>query len=501
MSAGGTFKLIANDGKADRMIMATELLNQRIKDVMCMRAKQGFADPTPTLVDLERTHILFVNSHFKPFAAIAYEYNKTRTNNGQSGFGASAQFSIPQFGDFFADMVVNVQLAATAATVGTVPALPAYIGNVNQVTTSTTSTSGINNTTSGVYTQYQYSYVDNVGNVLTVGAPASNYVRYAEFPGQRLFRQVKFEVNGNPLDSYDSTAYMFRQKFWTTPGKDIGWRRLVGQEVPHDAYSDICLFDGASTFPSPISNLIDISGAAAPSSPTNSTTTARKYSKVVNGPQTPKAIQPALDLWIPLIFWFNTDTRLSIPSVSIPYGQRFITIDIEQQANVLFTAPGNMFLQLVVQQQTSADAGTKGTAAAIAVTSVNQYVYRTPVSALNSNIDTTQQILLFDLYTNNIFVNPEIHDVYIKRIGFSLIRVYRTQANTEQVAIDNVLLSQLKWPVESMFIGMRPKYNISAANPNQYIRSSKKRFLHTSCMKTLISSHSSTYIPHQLDIL
>jgi hypothetical protein len=27
MSAGGVFKLIANDGKADRMIMATELTN------------------------------------------------------------------------------------------------------------------------------------------------------------------------------------------------------------------------------------------------------------------------------------------------------------------------------------------------------------------------------------------------------------------------------------------------------------------------------------------
>lgn len=63
MSAGGVFKLIANDGKADRMIMATELLNQRIKDIMCMRAKMrrpngSFVDPTPTLVDIERTHIL-----------------------------------------------------------------------------------------------------------------------------------------------------------------------------------------------------------------------------------------------------------------------------------------------------------------------------------------------------------------------------------------------------------------------------------------------------------
>lgn len=70
MSTGAVFKLIANDGKADRMIMATKLLNQRIKDVMCARRRAGKADITPTLVDLERTHILYVNAHFKPFAAI-----------------------------------------------------------------------------------------------------------------------------------------------------------------------------------------------------------------------------------------------------------------------------------------------------------------------------------------------------------------------------------------------------------------------------------------------
>lgn len=58
MSAGAVFRLIANDGKADRMIMATELLNQRIKDIMCARANRGEADPTPSLVDIERTHIL-----------------------------------------------------------------------------------------------------------------------------------------------------------------------------------------------------------------------------------------------------------------------------------------------------------------------------------------------------------------------------------------------------------------------------------------------------------
>ena len=75
MASGGVFKLIANDGKADRMIIATALINQRIMDIMCYRKRQGKADPTPTLLDLEKTHILYVNAHFKPFAAIGFEYN------------------------------------------------------------------------------------------------------------------------------------------------------------------------------------------------------------------------------------------------------------------------------------------------------------------------------------------------------------------------------------------------------------------------------------------
>ena len=136
MAAGGVFKLIANDGKADRMIMATELLNQRIKDIMCMRSREGLTDPTPTLVDIERTHILFVNAHFKPFAAIGYEYNIVNPTGGIPTFsagltGTTVQFSIPQFGDFFHDMVVHTILDTVQANAGTIPALPTQIGSTS----------------------------------------------------------------------------------------------------------------------------------------------------------------------------------------------------------------------------------------------------------------------------------------------------------------------------------------------------------------------------------
>ena len=197
-------------------------------------------------------------------------------------------------------MVANVKLAATSATTGTVPAFPAFVGASDQVATSTSSVSAVQNTTTGVYTKYTHEYVNSAGTVVAVGAAAQNFVRYAEYPGQRLFKKVKFEVNGNPLDEYTAEAMMFKQKFMVSPGKLTGWKRLVGQEVPIDGYSDLAAVSGSTSFGSQISNLVDINGAAVPASPTNASVTARRQVKIVNGPQTPQLTQPILEMWIPL---------------------------------------------------------------------------------------------------------------------------------------------------------------------------------------------------------
>lgn len=56
------------------------------------------------------------------------------------------------------------------------------------------------------------------------------------------------------------------------------------------------------------------------------------------------------------------------------------------------------------------------------------------------------------------------HDIYIKRIGFSLIRVYRTQVQDVTTSEQDILMSQLKWPIETIFAGVRPKFNQLAAS-------------------------------------
>jgi hypothetical protein len=348
MATGGVFKLITNDGKQDRMLMATQMLRNRLETVRAnRRAKPEIKDETPTLLDIERTHVLFTNAHFKPFVAIGYEYNKVNTGAGTVQLGSEVQFSIPQFGDFFADMVLRVSLSAPEVTYpGTAP--PVY------------------------------------------DRPT---VAWAEYPGERLLKKVAFEVNGNPLDSYTSDAIVMHRKFAVQPNKEVGWKRCVGQELPKEGWMDN-----------------DQSAANIDH---------RLKVAVCDGAQTPKTKQTGLDMLIPLLFWCNKDPRLAVPSVAIPYGQRFINITLASKD------------EMVGRQ------------------------YRGAGVAGDSSL-TTPTISNMSLYINNIFVNPEIHKIFIRRIGFTLIRVHRQQSIATSLADHEILLQNLKWPIECMFVGLRP---------------------------------------------
>jgi hypothetical protein len=364
MATGGIFQLITNDGKQDRMLMATHLLNNRLRAIEEARDQDAsISDKTPTLLDIERTHILFTNAHFKPFAAIGYEYNKVNVSSGTAAFGSRVTFSLPQFGDFFHDMVLHVKMT--------------------QPTVTTTE-------------------------------PASDQplMRWCAYPGERLLKKVQFEVNGNPLDEYTWNATNFHREFSVQPNKQTGWNRCVGQEEREKGWIDQPNWVGSGVTSADVSHRFEAT--------TNS------------GAQTPTGQKvDQLELFVPLLFWFNKDPRLAVPSVAIPYGQRFINIDLADQ---------NELVGLVGR---GANAGN----------------WTNPGGTLgNVTIKT------MELYINNIFVNPEVHNIFIKRIGFTLIRVHRQQTFSSMLNTQDVLLQQLKWPIEALFVGMRiADYNSSSA--------------------------------------
>lgn len=376
MATGGIFQLITNDGKQDRMLMATALLNRRLLEIERLRSMNPqIKDPTPTLVDIERTHILFMNAHFKPFCAIGYEYGKVSVQSGSARLGASGvQFSIPQFGDFFNDMCLHIILGSVSAT--------------------------------------NAAYWSNPANNPADGAELLAYVDYL---GNALLQSVSFTVNGNPLDEYDEEVTNFQEKFFIQPHKRVGWQRNVGQEVAQPGFVNV-------------NNLVSTGPTAGYY--TGRGAGVRQGIQVFSGPQTPKPTQPSIEMWIPLLFWFNRDPRLSIPSVSIPYGQRFI--------NVNFANPNQILQHL--------------------------HAYNPALDSPGTNVVPTPDISTCELWINNIFVNPEIHDIFIKRIGFSLIRVHRRQVIRVNTAQDQLLLNQLKWPIETIYLGFRPTTQIDVTN-------------------------------------
>jgi hypothetical protein len=60
------------------------------------------------------------------------------------------------------------------------------------------------------------------------GEPYSDYVRFCDFPGERMIKKVSFDVNGNPLDDYDKYSYVFHRNFKLKQDKKVGYFRNVG---------------------------------------------------------------------------------------------------------------------------------------------------------------------------------------------------------------------------------------------------------------------------------
>ena len=335
MSTGAAYQLLVNTGSQDKLLLATDLLNSRLNFIRDKRCRDpNIADPTPTLTDIEQTHLLFLHAHYKPFVATAYEYMRSPVTAGVPNFGTEITFSIPQFGDFFNDMIVNFTLS---------------------------------------------SFSDN--------NPAG-LARYCDFPGHRIIKRARFEVNSNFLDEYDSHTYNMHYNFRVSSARRKSWLRCIGQEIPKPLYVD--------TVPG-----------------------FREVKYICNGPQTPKNVQPPLELFVPLIFWFNEDPRLSIPSAAIPYGQRFIKL---------------------------------------LLCNVDELCY----SSISPNYP---QITNCEIIINNIFVNEEIHNIFIKRVGFSIIRVHRIQrVNNITPVSGSIKLDELKYPIELIYIGILPEINEAVPN-------------------------------------
>jgi hypothetical protein len=226
MSTGGIFKLLNNNAHHDEHLLALDLLSKRMKSIReikednienaiasnnikiiqltnlknsensidninklnvvinNLRDKNELlkkVDMMPKSSDILKTHKIFILSEYKPFISMGFEYSKTAISI-KPVVGGRAVFGIPNYGDFFSDMVLHLKL------VGLEP---------------------IN---------------------------SNNKVRYCEYLGHRLLNNVSFKSYGRVLDSYGSEDYNIHYQYNVSQDKKKSWKRCVGQEIPTKAY-------------------------------------------------------------------------------------------------------------------------------------------------------------------------------------------------------------------------------------------------------------------------
>jgi hypothetical protein len=218
-------------------------------------------------------------------------------------------------------------------------------------------------------------------------------VRYADFVGHKILKKCQFIISNNVLDEYDRELYNIYYNLHVPEGKKYAWNQCVGQES----------LLKASLIPDPVNNEF------------------KEVKYVSNGFQTLKKKHNKLELFIPLLFWFNRDIRLAFPNHIKPLGQVKVRIELEDGFNLTNS-----------------------------------------IDIINDNYNqeyNLPEIEQCSLYTKHIYINSDIQDIFISKLGFNLIRVHKKVEKTLLTNSGRLSIQELKFPIESLYIIFRPEIN------------------------------------------
>jgi hypothetical protein len=218
-------------------------------------------------------------------------------------------------------------------------------------------------------------------------------VRYADYLGHRIIKKCQFVISNNVLDEYDRELYNIYYNLHISEAKKKSWLNCMGQELP-------------------------IEGMLI-SDPVKDEFHEMRY--IFKGNQTLKKEHPKVNLIIPLLFWFNRDTRLAFPNHIKPVGQIKVKIQLET-ADHLMTAID-------------------------VVNDVYNQDFEKPV------------IEECELYTRHIYFNADILDIFISKLGFNLIRIHKYLEKIIDTDNARISLQELKFPIDSMYVFFRPLSN------------------------------------------
>lgn len=488
-------------GKLSAILYANTFLHQSLTAQIAARERGGYINKYPALAAVLLTHFLPINTSFKPCVICAFEYVRTTESICP---GKRTEIEMKQNCDYINDMYLEYDTPEVSCTLAQLPDIvvkpkdtntyvfngsvslnfatgalntpdqEANSGNINVVdgfnyrydtiagafidTPITINganyiirvqTGGLNPVPNG---GISYTYVDQnyhfiAGPDGTVSNPGvngfgtggqlarvqrANHVYGAELFGLKLYPHNCFKVDDNVISPYSSRAATNYRTRMLGPLTRPAFDRLIGQEVPRDVIEYNYSSEGSTG-----------SGLPHGSAQTHH---SRMYSRSADGLQTPKPVHRSTRIITPLLHWFNTQRRTSLPVTCMPDGKLVIEIEMEKLENMFFPAP-SIFIEERLYAVNVADAN--GTLAVPNISATRRIPYLIPKSTVTANSSCE----CVSLVSCNILLDELIHNIIINRIGFNLITLFKEEISCAKDSnCTTVNINQLKWPTEYIHI-------------------------------------------------
>lgn len=180
MAQSGNFKLMIADEKTDKYFTAWNYLKKRLVNIK----RSG---KSPTISDIRRTHIYYLNSHYKPYVDMSSAYVKVKSSGSKTELNSSQNtfnFKFLPYGNFTSDMVLRVKF-------------------------------------------------DNLGT--SSSTTSSPKYRFCAKPGIRLLSRVAFKSNSVTLSEYTADDMLFVDKFDISEDKRHAWDESMGHATEKTA--------------------------------------------------------------------------------------------------------------------------------------------------------------------------------------------------------------------------------------------------------------------------
>lgn len=494
---------VSGAGKMSLLITARALLFKQNDMIRAAKRRAGLSNINMTLRELKQTHHTFLNDYFKPCCLVTNDQIVVNPI-GTSDFEQTVEFIMTEVGDFLSNVAAVVDFPEVACVEADLPDIVVYskYQSVNDLNTSKplnfgTGLLGLTNapatipdgqvyymlagvpqntpftTTDGqeyviVPGGIKYNYVDYQGGLIAgpdgTAVPAdangfgggtpqdprvkrANFVRAVRFLGAAFAHETTLLIDEKPIQEYDSISILNEILYKTSNDVKPLLYELYGEGIGHWERNHIETIEGKA-----------FGGITGPDALASTSHNVHVHDSL----QTPKAVHPATQLLIPTPFMFSTDISKSLCMAALPDTPKKIQYKTCRLDQVFRPTYGNTF----IQEEVTAFPATLGV---IVPSTAFRRIMRTSRNIPFLIPDSTIQQdcckgLQMRLLGTVFYVDDILHDMFVQKVGFNMIRLPVIQKKPIQLdttcgACEDVQLYNSKWPTEWMIPRLIPAIN------------------------------------------